>query len=68
MRIELKNYFVTSPWKNLKRSQRGRVRPFVLGVIILAAGLVLDKWWWQIGGVLLTVVFVEAFYRYRALD
>ncbi len=64
----LKNSLVTSPQNNLKRSQAGRIRPFVLAVIILSAGLLLGKWWWQIGGVLLIVLFVEAFYRYRTLD
>jgi hypothetical protein len=46
----------------------GRARPLVLAITILAAGLLLDKWWWQVGGVLLIVLFVEAFYRYRTLD
>jgi|GEM_PF-2138615 hypothetical protein len=51
----------------LQRSS-GRIRPFVLALIILLAGLLLDKWWWQIGVVIIVVLFVEAFYRYRTLD
>jgi hypothetical protein len=50
-----------------KNSGEIRIDP-VLAITILAAGLLLDKWWWQVGGVLLIVLFVEAFYRYRTLD
>lgn len=46
----------------------GRIRPFVLALVILVAGLFLEKWWWQIGAVIIIVTFVEAVYRYRALD
>ena len=46
----------------------GRIRPFVLALVILIAGLLLQKWWWQIGAVIMIVLFVEAYYRYRTLD
>ena len=46
----------------------GRVRPLVLALVILVAGLLLDKWWWHVGGVIMIVIFIEAFYRYRTLD
>ncbi len=46
----------------------GKVRPFVLGVLIMLSGLLLEKWWWKVGGIILIVVFVEAAYRYRTLD
>ncbi|MFN8791916.1 MAG: hypothetical protein ACK5Y2_10730 [Bdellovibrionales bacterium] len=46
----------------------GRIRPFVLALIILVAGLLLDNWWWQIGVVIMIVLFFDAVYRYRTLD
>ena len=54
--------------KRIALGKKGRVRPTVLGIIILASGLMLNQWWWQIGAVLLCVVFIEGFYRYRSLD
>jgi hypothetical protein len=46
----------------------GRIRPFVLALIILVSGLILQKSWWQVGLVIMIVLFVQAFYRYRSLD
>lgn len=43
----------------------GRVRPAVLGVLIVIAGLLIEKSWWQLGVVILIAVFVEASARYR---
>lgn len=51
----------------IKKSQFGRVRPLVIALVLIAVGLILDKWWWQIGLTILVVLFVEAFYRYRSL-
>ncbi|MFZ3230214.1 MAG: hypothetical protein WA160_08415 [Pseudobdellovibrio sp.] len=52
--------------KNIFTNIVGRVRPLVLGFLILFTGLILDKWWWKIGGVVVIVVFVESIYHYRA--
>lgn len=46
----------------------GRVRPLVLALILLALGLVFDRWMWQIGMILIVVLFVEACFRYRSLN
>ncbi|MBL7671758.1 MAG: hypothetical protein JNM39_14825 [Bdellovibrionaceae bacterium] len=61
----MKKYVDVSSKSILYQKRFGRIRPLVLAVIILLAGLLLDKWWWQIGGILVLVIFVEAFYRYR---
>ena len=49
-------------------SQKGRIRPFMLAVIIIAAGLSMDQWWWMVGLGIIIVLFIEAYYRYRTLD
>lgn len=49
------------------RSIDGRVRPVIFGIIVMVSGLLLDRWWWKVGGIILIVVFVEAAYRYRAI-
>ncbi len=46
----------------------GRVRPFVIGVLLLISGLLMDKWWWKVGGIILLIIFVQASYRYRPIN
>lgn len=50
-------------WRNF-----GKIRLVALALVILATGLIMGKWWWQIGGIMLIVIFVQAFYRYRSLE
>ncbi|MGE4133918.1 MAG: hypothetical protein AB7F86_19940 [Bdellovibrionales bacterium] len=45
--------------------QSGRVHPLLLGLLILAIGLSVNRWWWQIGAVLILIVLVESVLRYR---
>jgi hypothetical protein len=45
----------------------GRVRPVMVAIILIISGLFFDKWWWQLGAIILAVVFVEASIRYRTL-
>jgi hypothetical protein len=57
------------PGKKIKIRELGRIRPFVLGLVILVAGLLIQKWWlWQIGLTILIVLFIEAYFRYRTSD
>lgn len=51
-----------------KLSQLGRIRPFVLGLTLLILGIVFDKWWWGIGLLIIIVLFIEAYFRYRPMD
>lgn len=43
----------------------GRIRPLLIALILLIAGLVWKDWMWQIGVVMVIALFVEAFYHYR---
>jgi hypothetical protein len=52
--------------KRLRES--GRIHPFLLGIIVLVAGLLAHQWWWQIGAVIIVAVFVDAYFWYRTLD
>lgn len=52
----------------ISRRQIGRVRPVVLGLVLIVAGLLLEQWWWQLGAVLLIAVLVESYFRYVTLD
>ena len=45
-----------------------RIRPGFLGFFILVLGLLMDKWWWQIGATILLILFIEAYFRYRTMD
>lgn len=49
-------------------NQYGRIRPFMLGLLILVLGLSMGRWWWQVGLTIIIVVFVDALLRYRTLD
>jgi hypothetical protein len=77
MKIDVNDYKTKTKQSNdasdlrshrILRMSSGRIRPFVLALIILIAGLLLDKWWWHVGVVIMIVLFVEAFYHYRPLD
>lgn len=48
-----------------ENSKSGRVRPLVLAILILVAGLWMDQWWWEIGLIILIVIAVEGYFRYR---
>ena len=49
-------------------TKSGRIRPVVLAFAVLIAGFAFGKWWWQLGGIILIVLMVESFFRYRSLD
>jgi hypothetical protein len=46
----------------------GRVRPFVLGLLVMIVGVFMEKWWWQLGLMIIIAVFVESYFHYRASD
>jgi predicted RND superfamily exporter protein len=52
----------------VKNLQLGRIRPLILGILILILGLWMDRWWWRLGALIIVVVAVEGYYRYRSLD
>lgn len=52
--------------RDLKMS--GRIRPLGIALIVLIAGLLLDKWWWQLGIVIMIALFIDAYNRYRTLN
>ena len=71
--ISIRNLSQQLHWINDKEVARmesysGRIYLSLLAILILVAGLVLDKWWWQIGALLIIVLFVNAYSRYRTLD
>lgn len=49
-------------------TSQGRIRPVLLGLAVLTVGLLAEKWWWQLGALILIVVFVQALVRYVTLD
>jgi hypothetical protein len=53
------------PQGSLKQRQAGRIRPFLIAIVILGIGLLLDKWWWQIGLIIIVVFLVENYFHYR---
>jgi hypothetical protein len=54
--------------KNDGLGNNGRVRPFVVALSLIILGLLLHQWWWRVGGVIMIVLFIEAYFRYRSLD
>tara|TARA_B110001454_G_C12723220_1_gene435918 strand:- start:4523 stop:4786 length:264 start_codon:yes stop_codon:yes gene_type:complete len=40
----------------------------ILGMILLTAGLIFDRWWWQAGFGFLFVIAIEALFLYVVLD
>jgi hypothetical protein len=48
----------------LSTKSGGRIRPAVLGILLVTAGLLFENNWWQLGVLILVVVFVEAAMRY----
>jgi hypothetical protein len=54
--------------KNDGLGNSGRVRPFVVALLLIILGLLLHQWWWKVGGVIMIVLFIEAYFRYRSLD
>lgn len=57
-----------SKMKSILVRASGRIRPVVIGLIVLVAGLLMHRWWWEIGAILLIVIFVDAYFRYVTLD
>lgn len=50
--------------KKLSSDHSGRIRPFVLAIVLVLSGVFLKQTWWQIGVVILIAMFVGAYYRY----
>ncbi len=45
-----------------------RIPLLIIGMILMSVGIVLDKWWWQIGALIVVVLFVEALFILIVLD
>lgn len=45
-----------------------RIPLLIIGMLLMSAGIVLDRWWWQIGALILVVLFVEALFILVILD
>lgn len=43
-------------------------RPASLALLVLITGLLLGKWWWQIGALVIVILLFEAYVRYRSMD
>jgi hypothetical protein len=48
--------------------QLGRIRPFVLALFIIVLSLLLHNWWWKIGAIIMIILFIEAYFRYRGIE
>ncbi len=73
MRNQEKNSVPSLKWNSKSKKfwqlqKSGRIRPFLLALIILITGLWLDKWWWQIGMITIIIIFIESCYRYQTHD
>jgi hypothetical protein len=63
MKRKIKNLF-----SELSKSNRGRVNLLIVALIIIVSGLIMNKSWWQVGFVILIVLFVNAYIKYTTLD
>lgn len=45
----------------------GRIRLFILAALLLLSGIQLNKWWSQVGLIILVIMFVESFFYYKSL-
>ncbi len=54
--------------KSKTLNNKGRIRPVILGLILIIAGLFLDHLFWQMGVIILIIVFIEGYYHYPPLN
>lgn len=54
--------------ETLGRGQKGRIRPVLMGFLLLIVGLAFDQWWWKVGGIIVIVVFVDSVLRSPKID
>lgn len=54
--------------KTIGLNRSGKVRPVVLGLIVIISGLAFGREWWVWGIVILIAVFIEAAIRYSQMN
>lgn len=46
--------------------ESGRIRPYLLAVLMILSGLLFEQVWWKAGAYMLIALFVSSYYRYTS--